>query len=300
MRPVARDRYTSFVRRGAGGVGEVPSNRGHRGNTWLRNMAFYRPGRHQGRTSRVPEEPVAQRSDSTAQGAWLLGAVVLPIVVSLCLVPVRDDIDRSTAALVLMLPVVLVALLGGKLAAALAAITTPIAFDVLLTRPYHQLEMAVADDVEAATILLVVGSTVAALVTRLTGARTVASARARELRALEMAVAMSGRATESEAVAEACAALTELLDLRACRWAPDYHGAAYPVLSPEGELLGVETTTSDRAPLPDTGAEIPVHVHGHELGRFIIVPVSARPVSREERLVALTIADLFGRAHGGH
>lgn len=261
-------------------------------------MALYRPPRHGPPESTVPAEPVRRRRATVERGAWVLVAIVLPPLVSLLMVPVRDDIDRSTAALVLVLPVVVVALLGGALASAVAAVVAPVAFDVLLTRPYQRLEMAVAADVEAATILLIVGLTVTALVTRAAGARTVASARARELRALELAVAMTGRSTGAEAVADACASLTELLDLRSCRWAPDYRGAAYPVLGDDGELSGIEAT-SDRAPLPGTGVEIPVRVGRRELGRFVVVPDTSKPVSREERLVALTIADLFGRAHGG-
>src|SRR3546814_2689982 len=75
------------------------------------------------------------------------------------------------------------------------------------------LRNTVADDVETATILLVVGSTVAALVTR-----------------------VAGRATS--------------------------HRRAHASCEPS---MGVETTL-DRSPLPDTGAEMPVHVRGREVG----------------------------------
>lgn len=201
---------------------------------WLRAMAFYRSPAKPSRATDVPELPAASPAGIRPRLGWVLAGVVLPVVTSLALVPVREEIDPSTAALVLVLPVVVVAHRGGRVPAALAAVVTPLAFDVLLTRPYHRLEMAVAADLEAAVILLVVGSTVAVLVSRSTRAHEVASARGRELRAFELAA----------------------------------------------------------------GVELPVRADGRELGRFILVPGSGRPVSREERLVAVTVAELFGRAHG--
>jgi len=260
-------------------------------------MAFYRSPAKPSRATQVPELPAASPAGIRPRLGWVIAGVVLPVVTSLALVPVREEIDRSTAALVLVLPVVVVAHRGGRVPAALAAVVTPLAFDVLLTRPYHRFEMAVAADLEAAVILLVVGSTVAVLVSRSTQAHEVASARGRELRAFELAAGIPDRDATPESMAkDACSALRALLDLRTCRWAPGYRGSAYPVLGTDGEIVGA--STADRAPLPAAGVELPVRADGRELGRFILVPGSGRPVSREERLVAVTVAELFGRAHG--
>ena len=226
----------------------------------------------------------------------MIGAVVLPICTAVALVPVRDEIDRSTAALTLVVPVVLVALRGGRGPAAAATVVAPLAFDVLLTRPYQQLEIAVAADLEATVILAVVGVSVAALVSQAADARTLATVRGREVRSLELAAAVARERGGPDAMAaRAGEALSELLELRSCRWNPGYRGAAYPELTVDRDAA--ERPAEDRAPIPSTGAEIPVHAAGREIGRFVVVPSSSRPVSQEERLVALTIADLFGRAH---
>jgi hypothetical protein len=37
--------------------------------------------------------------------------------------------------------------------------------------------------------------------------------------------------------------------------------------------------------------EVPVVAGGHEFGRLVLVPSGSAPVSREERIVALAIAD---------
>lgn len=148
-------------------------------SSWLRAMAFYRPPARPSRETDVPELPAEPRAGNRTRLAWVLAGIVLPVVTSLALVPVREEIDRSTAALVLVLPVVVVAHRGGRVPA---------------------------------------------------------------------------------------------------------------------EIAGA--STADRAPLPVVGVELPVRVDGRELGRFILVPGSVRPVSREERLVAVSIGEQFGRAHG--
>ena len=258
-------------------------------------MVLYRPARRRGPSTEVPEMPQDRPRRRAARVGWSAAAVLLPVLTSLVMVPIRDDIDRSTAALVLVLPVLFVAVHGGRLPAGVAAIVAPLSFDVLLTRPYQRLEIAVAADVEAALILLVVGLTVAVVASDASRASIVASARGREVGALDAIIgASAGSVSEDELVERTCLALTELLDLRSCRWRPGYRGAAYPVLDVTGDVSG--PGRRDRAPLPATGVEIPVRGGGRELGRLVAVPSTDRPVSREERAVASAVAQLFGRA----
>ena len=258
-------------------------------------MAFYRPARRRGPSTDVPEIPEGRPRGRALRVGWSAAAVLLPLLASLAMVPLRDDIDRSTAALVLVLPVVFVAVHGGRVPAGIAAVAAPLSFDVLLTRPYQQLEIAVAADVEAAVILLVVGLTVAVVASDASRANVVASARGREVVALDAVIGASGGSVSEDELAErTCVALTELLDLRSCRWRPGYHGSAYPVLDVKGDVSGAGRR--DRAPLPATGVEIPVRGGGRELGRLVVVPSTDRPVSREERAVASAVAQLFGRA----
>ena len=219
-------------------------------------------------------------------------AVVAPLAVCAALILVRADIDRSTAALVLVLPVVLVAVVGGSGPAALAAVVASLSFDALLTRPYYRLEIHAAEDVEATVILGVVGVVVGQFVARETRSRVRSTARGSELEALVSMVTAAARSADGPQLADrAAAALEEMLDLRECRWAAGYHGEAYPRLAPGGEVSGQGVSPRDRAPLPENGVEVPVVAGGHEFGRLVLVPSGSAPVSREERIVALAIAD---------
>lgn len=268
-------------------------------NGWLRSLVFYRPPQRPPTPSASlsespePPRPLGHRHRALSHAL----AIALPVIVCLLIVPVRDDLDRSTAALILVLPVVVMALFGGAGPGAVAAITAPLGFDVLLTQPYYSLEMSVAQDLEAALILLAVGVLASQLVAQETLSRARAETRGRELENL-VAVASATRptATEAELVDRVQQSLTSLLELRECRWSPGYHGAAHPVLTRSGDVSGEWTHSPDQASLPDTGAEIPVSASGRELGRFVVVPAARRPISREERVVATVIADLFAQA----
>lgn len=265
----------------------------------MRGLALYRSGgRRRATETQLPDEPAPEGGLHRLHGpAALLVAVALPAATCLALVPLREHADRSTTALVLVLPVVAVALLCGPVPAGAAAAAGALAFDVLLTRPYQRLEIHAAEDVEATVILLAVGVAVGQLVARSRSDRTKAMARVRELDALREVVSLASRArTEDELVEGSAAVLTDLLGLRGCRWAPGYHGSAGPVLSRTGEIVDDRRPSRDLARLPSRGAELPVTHGGREVGRMVLVPGRRRPVSREERLTAVAIGDLVGWA----
>ena len=62
-------------------------------------------------------------------------AALAPIVVSLILVPFRDELDNANLALILVFVVVIAAIVGGRAAGALAAVMATLSFDFFLTRP---------------------------------------------------------------------------------------------------------------------------------------------------------------------
>ena len=70
------------------------------------------------------------------------------------LVPLRDEIDNANLALILVLVVVVVASLGGRRAGAIAALTSTLAFDFFLTRPFLSARVESADDIETLMRLL--------------------------------------------------------------------------------------------------------------------------------------------------
>ncbi|HEX6421353.1 MAG TPA: DUF4118 domain-containing protein [Acidimicrobiales bacterium] len=226
-------------------------------------------------------------------------AVALPVATAAALVPVRDDHGRTTA-IVLVLPVVLVAVLGATGPAVLAAATAGLAYDVLLTEPYFHVVISDSDDVVAAVTLVLVGLAVGLLSSRLVRLTARDAARRDELRHLLafVHVATTG-AGEDRLAGEACQRIAAVLGLRECRWHPGYHGTAAPVMRPTGEIAGFLTgREADLAQLPPT-VELPAGAGAGELGRFVLASAPGRVTSREERLTAATIAALFATALAG-
>lgn len=263
----------------------------------VRVWTFGSPRRSRQRVTAVSEEPGAEAR--IERRMVLIGWGLAPVaafVVGIGLVALPADIDRSTATLVLVIPVVLVAIIGGPGPATLAAIVAPLTFDVLLTEPYYRLQIHAAEDIEATVILLIVGLVTGQLVAREVRSRARSTTRQAELQSMTAMIASVVRgAGETELAGEAVRALTGLLDLRECRWRPGYYGGAYPELTRDGEILPRPAgRTLDRAPLPPTGVELPVRARGREAGHFVLVPARRTSTSREERRVAVAIADLFG------
>lgn len=252
------------------------------------------PSRHPPRQRTGTEEP----GERTALGAPRLLvtyalAVALPMATAAALVPVRNDHGRTTA-IVLVLPVVVVAVLGATGPAVVAALAAGLAYDLFLTEPYHRLVISDTDDIVAAATLVAVGLAVGLLSSRLIRLTARDTTRRDELRhLLEFARAATTPHADADLNSEACRHISALLGLRDCRWQPGYLGTAAPVLGPNGEITGYLTgLEADRAHLPPT-VELPAIAGSDELGRFVLAPSPDRVTSLEERLTAATIAALY-------
>jgi K+-sensing histidine kinase KdpD len=114
----------------------------------------------------------------TLLGVGLVG------VVTVALLPFRDDTSRATPALVLTVTVVVAALVGGRVAAVVTAAGAALAFNVAFIPPLGTLTVDVVEDVVALVVFAVVGLAVGTLVARETDRRRAAEQRARELREL--------------------------------------------------------------------------------------------------------------------
>lgn len=242
---------------------------------------------------------MAARTTDRPQALFGLALGALgPIVVALLLVPVREELHNANLALMLVLVVVLAGIVGGRGAGALAAIVATISFDFFLTQPYLSMKIETSADFETAVILLGVGLLVGTVASR--GRR---SERGRERAAT--AITRVHRAADriaqgapfDEVVAVVTTELRELLGLHDC-WLelpPDTY--AMPTLQRGGSIDASERHWFEGGVvLSEDGVELPVLEQGVLVGRLVLVGDPTHPVTIEERVVAVALADQLGAA----
>lgn len=110
-----------------------------------------------------------------ACGAALAGAAVL------VLLPLRDELNPATPALVLIVPGVIAAILGGRVAAAIVAVASAVTFGVWFLPPFGRWKLLDAEDVTAVVVFVLVALTVGELAAREGARRRQAEERAAEL-----------------------------------------------------------------------------------------------------------------------
>jgi K+-sensing histidine kinase KdpD len=131
--------------------------------------------------SSSPHRP--PRSFAARAGGWLLACLV-PAAVAGVLVPLRDHIRNTNLALLLVLVVLGAAVVGGRAAGVLAALSSALAYDFALTRPYWSLLIARSDDLETTMLLAVIGVVAGHLVHEARRHEALALARRRDVERL--------------------------------------------------------------------------------------------------------------------
>jgi hypothetical protein len=202
--------------------------------------------------------------------------------------------------------VVMMAVLGGRWAGALAAITAALSFDFFLTRPYLTLRMTEQDDIETTIILLVVGVAVGQFADLAHRNRQTSRATRSELdRVRRLANAVSQGENPDDVQALGARELTELLNLDGCAFESGASACALPRLERSGVIESrkshpavVRRYTRGGFELPLGGVELPVFHRGRQLGRFILMATPGVGVTLEQRVVALALADQVGAALG--
>lgn len=229
--------------------------------------------------------------------AGYLAGLVLPVLVALALVPFRDDLQQS-AALLMIVPVVVVALLAGARPAVVAALSAGASFAVLLTQPYGRFAIHQGTDIIATVVLLVVGLVVGVMAVREQRYATRAELRREEL---ERLVAFAERSASSERaeglIDDATAHLRSLLHLERCEWHPGPHAGSRPLLLDDGQIMGyLNELPADRSELPASGVELLAQTPDTEVGSFVLVPADGSTTSVEQRRTAAAIANLLALA----
>ncbi|MEU1629932.1 DUF4118 domain-containing protein [Streptomyces sp. NPDC020096] len=232
--------------------------------------------------------------DLVAVAAGLLA----PLAVAAALVPARTHISNTDAALVLVVVIVAVAANGHRLAGALAALSAAAWFDFFFTRPYERFSITKSADIRTAVLLLLVGLAVSQLAARARRLEVIAITDADYLAQIHATAERAHSATSpSEVVDQVKGQLTDLLELRGCRF--EYGSLlGHPAqLRPDGSVLVRRKCWDvDGQGLPDEEIELRTFGHGRYLGRFMLRPAPGAKPSLQARLVAVTLADQVGAA----
>jgi len=191
-----------------------------------------------------------------------------------------------------------VAVLGNRVAGAVAALSAAVWFDFFFTLPYDRFSIARSSDVTTFALLLAVGVAVSQLAAR---ARRLKAATVRDAGYLAQIVnsaALTQTSRSPDAVVQHVRnELTSLLDLREC-WFEYGMLIGHPArLESDGRVLtrhGFHPV--DESGLPNEELELRTFTNGQYCGRFMMRPNPGARPSRQARLVAVTLADLAGHS----
>jgi len=221
----------------------------------------------------------------------ILGAIVL----SGLLTPLRTTLSASDFALALVVPVLLAAIVGGRLAGAATAVVAALTFDFVFTQPYLSLRIESKDDVATFVVFLIVAMVAAEVGIRARRGGAAARESRSELDRLLRVAELSARGADADdVVMSARAELIGLFGLEECVYQAERSGPELPRLGNRGALEGARLVAWGDFLVPTGGVEVPVMGRGRELGRLVLYASEATRASLEKRLVAVAIADELG------
>jgi K+-sensing histidine kinase KdpD len=223
---------------------------------------------------------------------WI-AAVLLPVGAVAALIPLRDHVARTNLALALVIVVLAAAMLGGRAAGVLASLSSAIAFDFFLTPPFTSLRITSAADVETTAQLAIVGLIAGELVQRARRSGTEAAARSAELASVHRRAELAAAGEPvGRLINVTVRELTEMLDLKACRYVDG------PLPQPLPELTHRSIRVSANSDARGMAA-LPVRAHGRTHGHLVLVfPDTGigSALSADQRHAAVAIADQLGMA----
>ncbi len=227
-------------------------------------------------------------------------AVIVPAGVAAALIPLRGDISVATVALGLAVVVSLVAAVGNRLTAIIAAISAALSFDDFFTKPYGSPTISSAQDIETTVLLLVGGLIVGQLSARnREHRRTVAQTNDDLERIQGIAEMVASGAGGSEVVSAVAVELQRVLSLRKAWFEPNVSDEPGPFIERTGDVSwgrfwwGVSTLG-----LPGKKITLAVENQQRRLGRYVLLAEPGARVTREQLLAAVTLADQAGMALG--
>ena len=239
-----------------------------------------------------------------AHRPWLavLAAIVVPLGAGAALIPLRERLDGTNVALLLVVTVVGVASLGYRAAAVLSALTAAMGFNLFHTAPRYSLRIDSSDDLQTAVLLLVVGIAVGELAVRSRRARASALRGRQDLASLYGLGKLVADGEDADYVLMATASeLLHLLHLLDSRFEADREGQeVLPIVERDGVVRwGPTVWDTDRWGLPASGAAIPVWARGVRRGRFVLQGSPGWSLDAGQLAQAVGLVDQAGAAMVG-
>jgi hypothetical protein len=217
------------------------------------------------------------------------------LVIAGALVPFRDHLPNADMALALVIPVLLAAIVGGRVAGATTAVVAALTFDFVFTQPYLSLRIESKDDAWTFVFLFIVAMVAAEVGIRSRRGGAAARETRSELDRLLRVSELAARGADVDDVVMATRAeLIGLFDLDECVYQAERSGPELPHLGSRGALEGARLVSWGDFLLPTGGVEVPVMGRGVELGRLVLYAGSTTRAPLEKRLVAVAIADELG------
>jgi Domain of unknown function (DUF4118) len=224
-------------------------------------------------------------------------ALLGPLALSGLLVAFRGDVFPTNAALVLVLPVLAAAIVGGRWGGAVSAVVAALCFDFFFTRPYYSFTISRRDDVETTIVLLAVGLVVGELVVRARRSQRLAAASGRQVDQIRrVAELAAGGGSSSRLIDVVERELVDLLGARGARFERPPFDTVLPRLG--HGLVTIPAADGDSPPLgPGNEVELPVWGRGREIGRLVLVmPWDSVGVGipSDDRALAVALVDQLG------
>jgi Domain of unknown function (DUF4118) len=240
----------------------------------------------------------------TRDRAAFAAALVAPIAMAAILLPFRADWSNTNVALVLVAVVVGVAAIGNRVAGALAAVWAALWFDFFFTLPYDRFTIRDSTDVTTFVLLLVVGLAVSQLAAHARRLRVISITDAGYLAQIHETAALAQTAKSGDVVVDHVRRqLIGLLGLERCRFEYGSLMGQPPRLEQDGTLApgraGLGHWDAEQSGFPAQDVELRAFGNGQYYGRFMMTARPGSNPSLQARLVAVTLADLAGRALAG-
>jgi K+-sensing histidine kinase KdpD len=225
-------------------------------------------------------------------------AIVAPISVALLLIPGRGHLNTANDALILVVVTVVISTFGTRLVAAMSAFVSAASFDFFLTRPYGSLRISKQSDLVTELLFVVVALIVGELAVRSRQHQSAVVEGRSELARIHAVAERISDGEEPAFVLMAVAAeLRDLLNLQDCRFVREQPSGKGARIASDGSVhLNPIRWPTSTAGLPTTHVELPVRGGGRVIGTFILTPTPAAPVTHEQCVVAVALADQLGTA----